>query len=96
MFEEPSPQIVPGDKRPGKKCHPVSVLFPKVNPKLIEAPSEPLKPTGQGRPGAWGFFEQGLLLGATVYLLPVALLSVAGVTIAGTAAYQKLYTGRLG
>ncbi|KAF3384695.1 hypothetical protein F1880_002082 [Penicillium rolfsii] len=87
MFEEPSPEFVPGER-----FHPISKsIFYGESPfgaKMIEAMSKPLRPTGQPRSGAWGFFDQGVILGAVVYLLPVALASVGGIAALGVLGYR--------
>ncbi|KAH7384682.1 hypothetical protein BKA66DRAFT_388391, partial [Pyrenochaeta sp. MPI-SDFR-AT-0127] len=65
MFEVPSPQVVPG-----VRSHFASTIFKKAN--FIDAVArKPLKPTGQPPSGAWGFFEQGMVIGAFFYLLPI-------------------------
>jgi hypothetical protein len=87
MFEEPSPQIVPG-----ARFHPASSMMSQYDPphseKMLSAMSKPLKPTGQGPSGAIDFFGQGILLGVTVYLLPIALISIGGVATLGTLAFR--------
>jgi hypothetical protein len=89
MFEEPSPEIVPGER-----FHPISntVSYGEspVGSRLLAAMSKPLKPTGQAPAGAWGFFDQAVILGAIVYLIPLTVASVAGAAYMGILAYRKL------
>ncbi|KAL3464458.1 hypothetical protein BJX64DRAFT_286268, partial [Aspergillus heterothallicus] len=88
MFERPSPEIVPGER-----FHPISrTIFYGESPvgaKMLAALSKPLKPTGQAPAGAWGFFDQGVILGAAVYLLPMTVACVAGAAYMGVLGYQK-------
>ncbi|KAL4863663.1 hypothetical protein BDV12DRAFT_189501 [Aspergillus spectabilis] len=87
MFEEPTPEIVPGER-----FYPISksIFYGEspVGAKMIEAMSKPLKPTGQTPAGAWGFFDQAVILGAAVYLLPLAVASVGGVAALGVVGYR--------
>ncbi|KAI5236971.1 hypothetical protein E4T42_09304 [Aureobasidium subglaciale] len=89
MFEKPSPQIAPG-----VKVHAASNVWKLRNtPRsaaILAHASEPLKPTGQAAAGAWGFFETGVLLGATVYLLPVILGTIAGAAYTTIWAYRRV------
>ncbi|KAL4861942.1 hypothetical protein BDV12DRAFT_190747 [Aspergillus spectabilis] len=89
MFEEPSPEIVPGER-----FHPISKTVSygesPVGGRLLAAMSKPLRPTGQAPAGAWGFFDQGVILGAVVYLIPLTVASVAGAAYMGVLAYRKL------
>lgn len=82
MFEQCSPEIAPGER-----FHPISRTVSyggsAVGAKMLAALSKPLKPTGQAPAGAWGFFDQGIILGAVVYLLPLAAASVAGAAYMG-------------
>jgi aldehyde dehydrogenase (NAD+) len=64
MFDFLCPEVVPG---PGTRL--VSRLLVETN-SFEQAVGKPLKPTGQPESGAWGFFEQGIILGAIVYILP--------------------------
>lgn len=81
MFELPSPEIVPGPN-----SHLVSHLLDKVD-LFDQVAQKSLKPTGQPESGAWGFFEQGIILGATVYILPVLGAMLFGVGYAGWTGY---------
>lgn len=89
MFEEPSPEIVPG-----LRFHPISrtvrYLRATSGPKLLATMSQPPKPTGQADSGAWGFFEQAVILGATVYLLPVVAGCAAGIVYTGFLTFGRL------
>lgn len=88
MFENASPEIVPGLRfRPISRS--VQQLKGSSGPKLLAAMSKPLQPTGQGESGAWGFFEQAVILGATVYLLPVVVGCAAGLVYSGIVAYNR-------
>lgn len=72
MFEVPSPQVVPGPR-----SHLISSIVKKA--AFIDALSrKPLKPTGQPKAGAWGFFEQGMVIGLFTYLLPIAFTVLGG------------------
>ncbi len=84
MFEMPSPQIVASPK-----SHPVSTILQKAD-FIDKIAQKPLKPTGQALSGAWGFFEQGIVLGALVYLLPIVSVSTFGVGYAAWKGYQVL------
>ncbi|KAI4730370.1 hypothetical protein E4T49_01692 [Aureobasidium sp. EXF-10728] len=94
MFEEPSPQIVPG-----AKVHAASSVWKLRNtPRsaaILSQSSRPLKPMDQPPAGAWGFFETGVLLGAAVYLLPVIMGTIAGTTYASVWAYRRITDGRM-
>ncbi|EOA89727.1 uncharacterized protein SETTUDRAFT_57859, partial [Exserohilum turcica Et28A] len=68
MFEMPSPQVMPPPKP-----HMVSTVFQEAD-HIDQIAQRPLKPTGQPVAGAWGFFEQGIWLGALVYVLPLISL----------------------
>lgn len=57
---------------------------------MLKVMSKPLRRTVQGPGGAWGYFEQGLVIGAVVYLLPMAVGSVVGTIYGCLWAYQKL------
>lgn len=92
MFEEPAPEFVAGMKTRG-----ISRLAPnhttwtsEASEAALKKMSETLKPTGQGPGGAWGYFEQGLVIGVVVYLLPMVAGSIAGVVCGGVWAYRKL------
>lgn len=89
MFEEPSPEIVPGER-----FHPISNTVSYAESpdgaRLLAAMSKPLKPTGQAPAGAWGFFDQGIILGAIVYLIPLTVASVTGAAYMGVWGYRKL------
>ncbi len=82
MFEQSSPEIAPGE-RFHSISRTVSYGGSAVGAKMLAALSKPLKPTGQAPAGAWGFFDQGIILGAVVYLLPLAAASVAGAAYMG-------------
>lgn len=77
MFELPSPEAVVGPK-----SHLISHLLEKAD-SFDQVARRPLKPTGQPESGAWGFFEQGIILGAMVYILPVMGMMTFGVGYAG-------------
>ncbi|OJJ08336.1 hypothetical protein ASPVEDRAFT_89562 [Aspergillus versicolor CBS 583.65] len=89
MFEHPSPEIAPGER-----FHAISwTLFYGESPvgaKMLATMSKPLNPTGQAPAGAWGFFDQGIILGAVVYLLPLVAASVAGTAYMGVLGYRYL------
>lgn len=89
MFEHPSPEIVAE-----KQTCTISQLALQQSTLASEAAlianSSPLKSTGQGPGGAWGYFEQGLVIGAVVYLLPVAVGSIAVAVYGGLWAYRNL------
>ncbi|PSN64645.1 hypothetical protein BS50DRAFT_557292 [Corynespora cassiicola Philippines] len=86
MFEEPSPQVVPGSR-----SHPVSTIFGKAS-FLVDLAQRPLKPTGQPPSGAWGFFEQGIIIGAIVYLLPMVGAVTCGIAYTGWTGYKKFWS----
>ncbi|KAM6540359.1 hypothetical protein FALCPG4_002077 [Fusarium falciforme] len=69
MFEFSSPQFVVSTRAAVKED----------TGKLLREARRPLKPTGQPKAGAIGFFEVGVYLGATFYLLPFAAFSLAGI-----------------
>ena len=52
---------------------------------------KPLRPIDQPPSGAWGFFEQGMVLGALVYLLPIVGMTVGGTVFAIWKGYQRAY-----
>lgn len=76
MFETPSPQMTLGPR-----SHLMSTIFKKAA-FIDKVAQRPLKPTGQAPSGAWGFFEQGIIIGALVYLLPIVGISTAGIGLA--------------
>lgn len=82
MFELPSPEIVPGPR-----SHCVSRLLEKAG-SFDQVAQKPLKSTGQPASGAWGFFEQGIILGAIVYILPVVGAMAFGVGYVGWTGYS--------
>ncbi|CAK7221494.1 hypothetical protein SBRCBS47491_004544 [Sporothrix bragantina] len=79
MFERPSPQFVStvGDRRTIATTN--STVDPAAASKLLLRAANPLKPMGLPPAGAWGFFDQGIILGASVYLLPIFVGSVVAV-----------------
>lgn len=81
MFELPSPETVIGPR-----SHFVSRLLEKAG-SFDQVAQKPLKSTGQPESGAWGFFEQGIILGAVVYILPVVGAMTFGVGYAGWTSY---------
>lgn len=81
MLELPSPETVPGPR-----SHFVSRLLEKAG-SFHQVAQKPLKSTGQPASGAWGFFEQGIILGAIVYILPVVGAMTFGVGYAGWTGY---------
>jgi hypothetical protein len=81
MFELPSPEAVPGPR-----TRFVSRLLVEAD-ALDQVAQRPLKPTGQPESGAWGFFEQGIVLGAIMYILPVMGVVTAGLGYAGWTGY---------
>lgn len=74
---------------PPPKPHMVSTVFQEAD-HIDQIAQRPLKPTGQPVAGAWGFFEQGIWLGALVYVLPLISLSTFGVGYAAWKGYQRL------
>lgn len=86
MLELPSPQITVGPR-----THLASTITsgPVKADWLVSIAQKPLKPTGQPKSGAWGFFEQGIILGALVYTLPLLAASLFGVGYAGLLGYRK-------
>jgi hypothetical protein len=88
MFEQPNPEFVPGER-----FHPISKIISygesSIGAQMIEAMSKPLQPTGQRSAGAWDFFSQSIILGAVVYLLPLAGASIAGAVYLGVTGYRK-------
>lgn len=87
MFELPSPEIMPGSS-----SHFVSRLVETAD-SLDRASQADLKTTGQPESGAWGFFEQGIVLGLIVYILPMVGVTV-GVASAGWMGYFMERTSR--
>lgn len=65
----------------GPRSHLMSTIFKKAA-FIDKVAQRPLKPTGQAPSGAWGFFEQGIIIGALVYLLPIVGISTAGIGLA--------------
>ncbi|KAK5064587.1 hypothetical protein LTR84_000420 [Exophiala bonariae] len=86
MFEYPSPQFAVGPR-----SHLASRILagPTKSAWLMGIAQKPLKPTGQPPPGAWGFFEQGMVIGALVYLLPILSVSLFGAGYASIWGYRK-------
>ncbi|KAI8938471.1 hypothetical protein NX059_004363 [Plenodomus lindquistii] len=85
MFEIPSPEIVPGDR-------------PHMASKILKAAAfvdsvamKPLKPTGQPKAEAWGFFETGMMIGAFVYIIPAIALTISGVSYGAWKGYKHLH-----
>lgn len=86
MFELPSPQVIPGPR-----SHPISSILKKAD--YIDSLSrKPLKPTGQPPSGAWGFFEQGIVLGFVFYVLPITTLTLSGAGYVAWKGFQILRT----
>ncbi|EMC98757.1 hypothetical protein BAUCODRAFT_154494 [Baudoinia panamericana UAMH 10762] len=82
MFEYPSPQIV-GNEKSRKASSLIKLCKAGKPPRVLATSLSPLKPTGQPPAGAWDFFGVGVVVGATVYLLPIVVGSLA-LTITGT------------
>ncbi|KAH7125486.1 hypothetical protein B0J11DRAFT_580030 [Dendryphion nanum] len=72
MFEIPSPQIVPS-----ARSHLTSTILKKAS-FIDSIARKPLKDMGQPPSGAWGFFEQGIVIGAFTYLLPMIGITITG------------------
>lgn len=72
MFERPSPQVTPGPK-----SHLVSSII-KQAAFIDTVARKELKPTGQPKAEAWGFFEVGMALGFFTHTLPIALGVLGG------------------
>ncbi|KAF5240667.1 hypothetical protein FANTH_9471 [Fusarium anthophilum] len=70
MFEMNSSQFVQ-DKSKGRAAEETAAL--------LEQERHPLRPTGQAKAGAVGFFDVGVMLGAAVYLMPPFIACVFGV-----------------
>lgn len=88
MFEYPSPQITKASR-----SHLASKILnnPTQAAMLLSIAQKPLKPTGQKPPGATGFFEQGMILGALVYLLPLISVSLFGIGYVGLSGYRRVF-----
>ncbi|KAF2014098.1 hypothetical protein BU24DRAFT_481469 [Aaosphaeria arxii CBS 175.79] len=84
MFEFPSPQIVPS-----KRSHLTSTIFTKAS-FIDSVAREALKDIRQPKSGAWGFFEQGIVIGAFVYLLPMFSITITGVGYGVWRAYWSI------
>lgn len=69
MFEMSSSQFVK-DKSKGRAVEETAAF--------LEQERRPLKPTGQAKAGAVGFFDVGVMLGAAVYLMPPFVACVFG------------------
>ena len=87
MFEYPSPQFAKG---PRSHLSSTWLNDPKKPVKLLSIARKPLKPTGQAPSGAYGFFEQGMVLGAFVYLLPILAVSLFSISYAGMFGYRTI------
>lgn len=85
MFELPSPEVVPGPM-----SHLVSSLLEKAD-SFDQVAQKPLKPTDQLPSGAWGFFEQGIILGAIVYILPTVGIMTYGLGYVGWIGYGRMW-----
>ncbi|KAJ0104002.1 hypothetical protein J7T55_009666 [Diaporthe amygdali] len=85
MFELPSPEVVPGPR-----SHLISSLLDKAD-SFDQVAQKPLKPTDQLPSGAWGFFEQGIILGAIVYILPTVGLMTYGLGYVGWIGYGRVW-----
>jgi hypothetical protein len=79
MFSVPRPEFINFSARSGAVAKALDGAEPDAERKLREEAQKALPPTGQ-RPGkAVGFFEQGLLTGATVLVTSTVMgLAMAG------------------
>jgi hypothetical protein len=97
MFTKARPQFVLPEADSG---FPISQLFLSTEGKEKDSNASrktirgmalaPLKPTGQGKGEAIGFFEQGLLLGGTLLLTTVIPMITYGAWIVGKKGLQAL------
>lgn len=94
MFSKPRPQFISLPEKSTKLFGSLQNIRTASSKELKAAALVPLKPMGQGKGFAIGYFEQGILSGATVFLSIILPAVGYGTYFVGRKCFEYAVKGR--